>query len=79
MVLRLMFDLFNFKYSIKKYYDIIDELLITELHILYVFSEVFITSFANLRVNIIINWVSTPFVVKINGVNLIYFRCSVMK
>lgn len=51
MVLRLMFDLFNFMYSIKKYYDNIDELLITELHILYVSSELFITSFANLHFN----------------------------
>lgn len=51
MVLRLMFNLFNSMYSIKKYYDNIDELLITELHVLYVSSELFITSFANLHFN----------------------------
>lgn len=53
MVLRLMFDLFNFMYStrIKKYYDNMEELLITELHILYASSAVFITSFANLHFN----------------------------
>lgn len=51
MVLPLMFVSFNFMYSIKKYYDNIYELLITDLHILYVSSKVFITSFANLHFN----------------------------